>query len=126
MARRIAGSPAFGGEKATSGSSEPQKNQQGDSSHQPGYVHKIADDAGNVQLDCSASSLVVFAFQFATLYSQALRHASQYIKPSVHRRTSSWDWQYTQYLSHKQLSSGRSQLAQTMRLKPGLEDMVRV
>ncbi len=67
----------------------PQKNQQGDSSRQPRYVHKIAGDAGNGQLDFSASSLVVSAFQFASLYSQALRHASQYIKPSVHKRTSS-------------------------------------
>ena len=64
--------------------------------------------------------------QLAVLYSQASRQASQYMSPSVQRRTSSWDWQYTQNLSHEQLSSGRSHWAQTMRLTPGLEDMVEV
>jgi len=64
--------------------------------------------------------------QFAGLYSQAVRHASQYIRPSTQRRTSSWDWQYTQNFSHAQLASDCSHWAQTIRLTLGLEDMVGV
>jgi hypothetical protein len=64
--------------------------------------------------------------QFASLYSQAVRQASQYIKPSVQRRTSSTDWQSTQNFSHQQLASTRSHCAQTIWLVAGFEDMLQV
>ena len=63
---------------------------------------------------------------FANLYSQAVRQASQYSRPSVQRRTSSWDWHSTQNFSHQQRASDCSHWAQTMWLMPGLEDMIGV
>ncbi|MBZ5546487.1 MAG: hypothetical protein LAO22_00800 [Acidobacteriia bacterium] len=64
--------------------------------------------------------------QSAVLYSQAVRHASQYIRPSVQSRTSVCDWQKTQNFSHQHLASGCSHWAQTIRLRPGLDDMIEV
>jgi hypothetical protein len=45
------------------------------------------------------------------LYSQAVRHGSQYIRPSSQMRISRTDWQRTQNFSHWQEFSGCSHCA---------------